>query len=59
MIESYHYDVASSKFTAKKRDSESGLDNFGARYYSSQFGGAGQGRGVVYWSAFTSITACL
>jgi RHS repeat-associated protein len=26
------------KFTGKERDSESGLDNFGARYYSSQFG---------------------
>jgi RHS repeat-associated protein len=25
-------------FTAKERDSESGLDNFGARYYSSQYG---------------------
>jgi len=26
------------KFTGKERDSESGLDNFGARYNSSQFG---------------------
>jgi RHS repeat-associated protein len=26
------------KFTAKERDSESGLDNFGARYYSSSVG---------------------
>jgi RHS repeat-associated protein len=26
------------KFTGKERDSESGLDNFGARYYSSQYG---------------------
>ena len=26
------------KFTGKERDSESGLDDFGARYYSSQFG---------------------
>lgn len=26
------------KFTGKERDSESGLDNFGARYMSSQFG---------------------
>jgi RHS repeat-associated protein len=26
------------KFTGKERDTESGLDNFGARYYSSQFG---------------------
>jgi RHS repeat-associated protein len=28
----------SYKFTGKERDSESGLDNFGARYNSSQFG---------------------
>jgi RHS repeat-associated protein len=26
------------KFTGKERDSESGLDEFGARYYSSQYG---------------------
>lgn len=26
------------KFTGKERDNESGLDNFGARYFSSQFG---------------------
>jgi len=26
------------KFTGKERDSESGLDNFGARYNSSQYG---------------------
>jgi RHS repeat-associated protein len=26
------------KFTGKERDSESGLDNFGARYYSNRFG---------------------
>jgi RHS repeat-associated protein len=26
------------KFTGKERDSESGLDNFGARYMSSQYG---------------------
>jgi RHS repeat-associated protein len=26
------------KFTGKERDSESGLDNFGARYYGSSFG---------------------
>lgn len=32
------YDAMYSKFTAKERDSESGLDNFGARYNSSQFG---------------------
>ena len=28
----------SSCFTGKERDSESGLDNFGARYYSSNMG---------------------
>jgi len=28
----------SHKFTGKERDTESGLDNFGARYYSSQYG---------------------
>jgi RHS repeat-associated protein len=27
-----------SRCTGKERDSESGLDDFGARYYSSQFG---------------------
>jgi RHS repeat-associated protein len=27
-----------NKFTGKERDSESGLDNFGARYDSSQYG---------------------
>jgi RHS repeat-associated protein len=26
------------KFTGKERDSESGLDNFGARYYASTMG---------------------
>jgi RHS repeat-associated protein len=30
--------TAPYKFTGKERDSESGLDNFGARYFSSQFG---------------------
>ncbi|HZQ66881.1 MAG TPA: RHS repeat-associated core domain-containing protein [Terriglobales bacterium] len=34
----YHYDALSHKFTGKERDSESGLDNFGARYYSSSLG---------------------
>jgi len=29
---------ATHKFTGKERDSESGLDNFGARYYSSPMG---------------------
>lgn len=28
-----------SQFTGKKRDSESGLDYFGARYYGSALGG--------------------
>jgi RHS repeat-associated protein len=38
------YDCASRqvlfnyKFTGKERDSETGNDDFGARYYSSQFG---------------------
>ncbi len=31
-------DGESHKFTGKERDSESGLDFFGARYFSSQFG---------------------
>jgi len=34
----YHYDAVSPHFTGKERDSESGLDNFGARYNSSNFG---------------------
>jgi RHS repeat-associated protein len=34
----YHYDAGSHKFTGKERDSESGLDNFGARYNSSSMG---------------------
>lgn len=32
------YDAALAKFTAKERDSESGLDNFGARYMGSSLG---------------------
>jgi RHS repeat-associated protein len=32
------YTVNRYKFTGKERDSESGLDNFGARYDSSQYG---------------------
>jgi len=32
------YDVQEYKFTGKERDSESGLDDFGARYYSSALG---------------------
>jgi RHS repeat-associated protein len=32
------YVVTTHKFTGKERDSESGLDNFGARYDSSQYG---------------------
>jgi RHS repeat-associated protein len=51
MTETHTYDVPSPhvfldmslpskpyKFTGKERDSESGLDNFGARYDSSQYG---------------------
>jgi RHS repeat-associated protein len=51
MMETYTYDVPSPhvfldrsvvsdhfKFTGKERDSESGLDNFGARYDSSSIG---------------------
>jgi hypothetical protein len=32
------YDGSGHKFTGKERDSESGLDYFGARYYSSRMG---------------------
>jgi RHS repeat-associated protein len=32
------YACSQSLFTGKERDSESGLDNFGARYDSSSFG---------------------
>ncbi len=38
MRETYHYDAVLCKFTGKERDSESGLDNFGARYDSSSMG---------------------
>jgi len=38
MIGAYHYDAVSGKFTGKERDSESGLDNFGFRYYGSSMG---------------------
>jgi RHS repeat-associated protein len=31
----FSYDAACNKFTGKERDSESNLDNFGARYYGS------------------------
>ena len=31
--------LVSSRFTGKERDSETGLDYFGARYYSSAQGG--------------------
>jgi len=34
----YCYDPPCRKFTGKEQDSESGLDNFGARYYGSSFG---------------------
>jgi RHS repeat-associated protein len=36
--ETYWYDEASSKFTGKERDAESGLDYFGARHYASSYG---------------------
>src|SRR5579863_10303967 len=32
------YVLSAHNFTSKERDSESGLDNFGARYDSSQYG---------------------
>jgi RHS repeat-associated protein len=32
------YDLSGHKFTGKERDSESGLDNFGERYFGSSFG---------------------
>lgn len=34
----YTYDASRYKFTGKERDSESGLDNFGARYDASSMG---------------------
>jgi RHS repeat-associated protein len=34
----YQYDEISHKFAGKERDSESGLDNFGARYFASTLG---------------------
>jgi RHS repeat-associated protein len=34
----HRYDVSGHKFTGKERDSESGLDNFGARYMGSSLG---------------------
>jgi RHS repeat-associated protein len=34
----YRYDALDSKFTGKERDTESGNDYFGARYYSSAMG---------------------
>jgi RHS repeat-associated protein len=34
----YTYDTVLHKFTGKERDSESGLDDFGARYYASTMG---------------------
>jgi RHS repeat-associated protein len=39
----YSYDAGESKFTGKERDAESGLDNFGARYYGSSLGRFVQG----------------
>ena len=32
------YDVSDRRFTSKERDSESGLDFFGARYFSAAQG---------------------
>jgi RHS repeat-associated protein len=37
-LPSHQYDAATYKFTGKERDSESGLDNFGARYFGSSLG---------------------
>ncbi len=34
----YNYDAPAYEFTGKERDSESGLDNFGVRYNSSNLG---------------------
>lgn len=34
----YSYDAICNKFTGKERDSESGLDNFGKRYFGSSLG---------------------
>jgi RHS repeat-associated protein len=34
----YTYDAVSHKFTGKERDSETNLDNFGARFDASQWG---------------------
>jgi RHS repeat-associated protein len=34
----YQYDEISHKFAGKERDGESGLDNFGARYFASTLG---------------------
>ena len=34
----YAYDANDYKFTGKERDAESGLDNFGARYFGSSLG---------------------
>jgi len=38
MCASYSYDAGESKFTGKERDTESGLDYFGARYNASSLG---------------------
>ena len=32
------FDACASRYTGKERDAESGLDYFGARYYSSAMG---------------------
>jgi RHS repeat-associated protein len=38
VIGQHAYDAVAAKFTGKERDAESGLDNFGARYYTSAMG---------------------
>jgi hypothetical protein len=34
-LSTYQYDAVAHKFAGKERDSESGLDDFGDRYYAS------------------------
>jgi RHS repeat-associated protein len=37
-MRTFNYDVTCPKFTSKERDAETGLDYFGARYYSASQG---------------------
>ena len=37
-MSAYAYDAVGRKFTGKERDTESNLDEFGARYYASTMG---------------------